>query len=184
MTDKNFTQRATILRVNQNEAICGGCGSFLERGGDIREIAIPTGQLADWPIISAIDWPVVVPHLNYAAIIVFCFPLLFVWMWHKGENLRFSGRMTGKINSVDVPSINVDIIAMTKDGRAYVVIRDPPASLQHSLKILTPFVNLVGWMFAVKKTMGVRNGIQVIGEKFTRSAIISFNSGKSPWMYH
>ncbi|XP_074631939.1 nidogen-like isoform X3 [Acropora palmata] len=100
----------------------------------------------------------------------------------EGENLRFSGRMTGKINSVDVPSINVDIIAMTKDGRAYVVIRDPPASLQHSLKILTPFVNLVGWMFAVKKTMDVRNGIQVIGEKFTRSAIISFNSGEALYL--
>ncbi|XP_067028180.1 nidogen-like isoform X4 [Acropora muricata] len=100
----------------------------------------------------------------------------------EGENLRFSGRMTGKINSVDVPSINVDIIAITKDGRAYVVIRDPPASLQHSLKILTPFVSLVGWMFAVKKTMGVRNGIQVIGEKFTRSAIISFNSGEALYL--
>ena len=47
MTDKNFTQRATILRVNQNEAIGGGCGSFLKRGGDIREKAIPTDQLAD-----------------------------------------------------------------------------------------------------------------------------------------
>ena len=88
--------------------------------------------------------------------------------------------MTGKINSVDLPSINLDVIAMTKDGRAYVVIRDPPASLQHSLKILTPFVNLVGWMFAVKKTMDVPNGIEVIGETFTRSAMMSFNSGKSP----
>ena len=86
--------------------------------------------------------------------------------------------MTGNLNGIDLISIVIDVIGMTKDGRVYVVIRNPPAGLEHSLKILTPFANLLGWTFAVKKVVGVPNGFSLIGDKFTRSVVISFNSGK------
>lgn len=72
----------------------------------------------------------------------------------------------------------MDLVAITKDGRIYAVIRRPPTGLEHTLKILTPFANMIGWMLGVRKVKGVPNGLNVIGNRFTRSAVVSFDSGK------
>ena len=95
-----------------------------------------------------------------------------------GTTLRLIGRLFGNINGINLPSLLLDVIALTKDGRVYVVIRSPPAGLEHSLKILAPFANLVGWMLGLREAKGVPNGLSVIGNRFTRSAVVSFDSGK------
>lgn len=66
---------------------------------------------------------------------------------------------------------------MSRDGRVYVVIRRPPTSLAHSLKILTPFANAVGWMHGVSKVKGVPNGFSVLGSRLTRNVVVFFESG-------
>ena len=66
---------------------------------------------------------------------------------------------------------------MSRDGRVYVVIRRPPISLAHSLKILTPFADAVGWMHGVSRVKGVPNGFSALGTKLTRNMVVSFHSG-------
>ena len=66
---------------------------------------------------------------------------------------------------------------MSRDGRVYVVIRRPPIALAHSLKILTPFANAVGWMHGVSKDKDVPNGFSVVGTSLTRNMVVSFDSG-------
>ena len=95
-----------------------------------------------------------------------------------GTNLRFKGRLSGNINGIKFHALLLDVIAITKDGRVYAVIRNPPVGLAHSLKILTPFADVVGWMLGVQNVKGVPSGFTVIGNRFTRSAVILFDSGK------
>lgn len=95
-----------------------------------------------------------------------------------GDVIRFLGKFSGRLNDVDLQGLRLDLIAMSKDGRVYVVIRRPPTSLAHSLKILTPFANAVGWMHGVSKVKGVPNGFSVLGSRLTRSVVVSFDSGK------
>ena len=94
-----------------------------------------------------------------------------------GEVIRFLGKFSGILNGVDLQDLRLDLIAMSKDGRVYVVIRRPPTALANSLKILTPFANAVGWMHGVSKVKGVPNGFSVLGTKSTRNMVVSFDSG-------
>ena len=96
----------------------------------------------------------------------------------SGVTARFNGKFSGNINGVAIRDLLLDVIAITRDGRVYVVIRRPPPALAHSLKILTPFADAVGWMHGVRKAKGVPNGFSVIGNKFTRSVVVSFDSGE------
>lgn len=95
-----------------------------------------------------------------------------------GENIRFNGRLFGNINGITLTGLLVDLIAITKDGRVYVIIRNPPSGLAHSLKILTPFADAIGWSMSVKNAKGVPNGFSLIGDRFTRNVVISFDTGK------
>ena len=58
------------------------------------------------------------------------------------------------------------------------IIRSPPPGLAHSLKILTPFADAIGWSMSVKNARGVPNGFSLIGDRFTRNVVISFDTGK------
>lgn len=95
-----------------------------------------------------------------------------------GQNIRFNGRLFGNINGINLTGLLVDLIAITKDGRVYAIIRNPPPGLAHSLKILTPFVDAIGWSLGYKKAKGVPNGFNLIGDRFTRNVVISFDTGK------
>ena len=92
--------------------------------------------------------------------------------------IRFRGRSFGNINGIDLTGLLVDLIAMTKDGRVYVIIRKPPLGLAHSLKILTPFADAIGWSMGVINVKGVPNGFSLIGHRFTRNVLVSFDTGK------
>ena len=70
------------------------------------------------------------------------------------------------------------MIAITKDGRVYVYILKPPLDLAHSLKILTPFADAIGWSMGVINAKGVPNGFTLIGHRFTRNVVVSFDTGK------
>ena len=70
------------------------------------------------------------------------------------------------------------MIALTKDGRVYVFILKPPLDLAHSLKILTPFADAIGWSMGVINAKGVPNGFSLIGHRFTRNVVVSFDTGK------
>ena len=94
-----------------------------------------------------------------------------------GEVVRFLGKFSGILNGVDLQDLRLDLIAMSRDGRVYVVIRRPPTSLAHSIKILTPFADAVGWMYGVSKVKGVPNGLNVLGTKLIRNMVVSFDSG-------
>ena len=87
------------------------------------------------------------------------------------------GSFSGNINDVNFRNLLLDIIALTKDGRVYVVIRRPPPALAHNLKIFTPFADAAGWMHAVRKVKGVPNGFSVVGSRLTRSVLVSFDTG-------
>ena len=100
-----------------------------------------------------------------------------------GQNIRFNGRLFGNINGINLTGLLVDLIAMTKDGRVYAIIRNPPPGLAHSLKILTPFVAAIGWSLGYKKAKGVPNGFNLIGDRFTRNVVISFDTGKIIFSY-
>lgn len=95
-----------------------------------------------------------------------------------GTNLRFNGKLSGNINGINFRALLLGVIAITKDGRVYVVIRNPPVGLAHSLKILTPFADAIGWMLSAKNAKGFPNGFSVIGSRFTRNAVISFDTGE------
>ena len=95
-----------------------------------------------------------------------------------GTNLRFRGRLLGNINGITLTGPLVDLIAITKDGRVYVLILNPPLGLAHSLKILTPFADAIGWSVGFKNAKGVPNGFSLIGNRFTRNVAISFDTGK------
>ncbi len=56
-------------------------------------------------------------------------------------------------------------------------MRRPPSALAHSLKIFTPFADVVGWMHGVRKAKGVPSGFSVIGTRLTRNVVVSFDSG-------
>lgn len=86
--------------------------------------------------------------------------------------------MIGNFNGIDLIMIVIDVIGMIKDGCVYVVIRNLLVGFEYLFKILMLFVNLFGWIFVVKKVVGVFNGFSLIGDKFIRSVVIFFNFGK------
>lgn len=102
---------------------------------------------------------------------------IFHFFSRLGEVIRFRGKFSGILNGVNFQDLRLDVIAMSRDGRVYVVIRRPPTSLAHSLKILTPFANALGWMNGVSKVKGVPNGLSVLRTKLTRNMVVSFDSG-------
>lgn len=102
---------------------------------------------------------------------------IFHFFSRLGEVIRFRGKFSGILNGVNFQDLRLDVIAMSRDGRVYVVIRRPPTSLAHSLKILTPFANALGWMHGVSKVKGVPNGLSVLRTKLTRNMVVSFDSG-------
>ena len=83
----------------------------------------------------------------------------------------------GSVNSVEINGLTLDVIAISKDGRVYAVMRNPPPALVHFLKILTPLIDAVGWMYGVRKAKGVPNGFGVVGAKIKRSVVVTFDSG-------
>lgn len=114
---------------------------------------------------------------------IWCFKHVPLWtsIFHLlsrlGEVIHFLGKFSGILNGVDLQDLRLDLIAMSSDGRVYVVIRRPPTALAYSLKILTPFANTAGWMHGVSKVKGVPNGFSVLGTRLTRNMVVSFDSG-------
>ena len=70
------------------------------------------------------------------------------------------------------------MVALIRYGRVNVNVRFPPPGLAHSLKILTPFVDAIGWSMGVRNAKGIPNGFSLIGDRFTRNVVISFDTGK------
>ncbi|XP_022790332.1 fibrillin-1-like isoform X2 [Stylophora pistillata] len=96
----------------------------------------------------------------------------------EGTTVRLSGKFYGSVNSVEINGLTLDVIAISKDGRVYAVMRNPPPALVHFLKILTPLIDAVGWMYGVRKAKGVPNGFGVVGAKIKRSVVVTFDSGE------
>jgi hypothetical protein len=88
------------------------------------------------------------------------------------------GFLSGTVNGKDFQALNMDTIAFSDDGRAYVSVRAFPSSLAHSAKVLTPLTDVVGWMYAKPKPSGFYNGYNVVGARFVRRASVHFDSGQ------
>lgn len=81
------------------------------------------------------------------------------------------------MNGVEVSDIILHVIAISTDGRVYAVMRNPPLALAHLLKILTPLIDAVGWIYGVRNAKGVPNGFGVVGTKIKRNVVVTFDSG-------
>ncbi|XP_031557799.1 nidogen-like [Actinia tenebrosa] len=95
-----------------------------------------------------------------------------------GAVQRMVGFLSGTVNGEEFISLNMDTIAFSDDGRAYVSVRAFPPYLAHSARVLTPLTDVVGWMYAKPKPSGFYNGYNVVGARFVRRASLRFDSGE------
>ncbi|KAK3741770.1 hypothetical protein QZH41_011391, partial [Actinostola sp. cb2023] len=101
----------------------------------------------------------------------------------KGAVQRMVGFLTGSLNGQTLNNLDMDTIAFSVDGRAYVSVRSFPSSLGNSARILTPLTDATGWLYAKPKPSGFRNGFDVVGAKFVRRAAVRFDSGEEVGIY-
>lgn len=103
--------------------------------------------------------------------------LRFLASYFPGTTVRLTGKFYGSVNGVEVSDIILHVIAISTDGRVYAVMRNPPLALAHLLKILTPLIDAVGWIYGLRKAKGVPNGFGVVGTKIKRNVVVTFDSG-------
>lgn len=87
------------------------------------------------------------------------------------------GKFYGSVNGVEVSDFVLYVIVISIDGCVYVVMWNLLFVLVYLLKIFILLIDVVGWIYGVRKVKGVFNGFGVVGIKIKRNVVVIFDFG-------
>jgi len=88
--------------------------------------------------------------------------------------MRVNGHVTGSLNGIALDEANLHAFMMFKDGRVYIAISRVTPVLGFSMQSLFSFAGGLGWLLALPSVPQSKNGYQITGGDFNRTATIRF----------
>uniref|UniRef100_A0A5S6R3I4 Nidogen-1 n=1 Tax=Trichuris muris TaxID=70415 RepID=A0A5S6R3I4_TRIMR len=88
------------------------------------------------------------------------------------EAQRLSGRLTGRLNGVDITDSELHTYAVLTDGRTYTAFSRVPQEIGPSMLLLSTLGSIMGWIFGKPMDSYVQNGLSLTGARLNRSITV------------
>ncbi len=88
------------------------------------------------------------------------------------------GKLSGIVNNFAVSEADFDAFLNQQRGELYVSVGPVGPRSGYSLQMVPPIIGLLSWLFGPAPS--TKNGFDVIGNRFTATSIIIFQTG---WLF-
>ncbi|XP_003375523.1 putative Low-density lipoprotein receptor repeat class B [Trichinella spiralis] len=90
----------------------------------------------------------------------------------ENEAQRISGRVSGRLNDVDIVDSELHTYAVLEDGRTYTAISRIPEKIGSSMLFLNTLGSIMGWLFSKPTNQSVENGFTMTGGRLNRTVTV------------
>ncbi|KRX88301.1 Nidogen-1 [Trichinella pseudospiralis] len=90
----------------------------------------------------------------------------------ENEAQRISGRVSGRLNDVDIVDSELHTYAVLEDGRTYTAISRIPEKIGTSMLFLNTLGSIMGWLFSKPTNQSVENGFTMTGGRLNRTVTV------------
>ncbi|XP_060600904.1 nidogen-1-like [Ruditapes philippinarum] len=102
---------------------------------------------------------------------------------------RINGTVSGRLNGVSFDQLDMHSFVPSKKGRVYTAISSVPDEISSEMITLNTICCVIGWMYALKRGPGARNGFMFTGGDLNRTARIRYQNGEEvvieqKYIYH
>ena len=87
-----------------------------------------------------------------------------------------SGTLSGSVNDINLDKIRFSVFGDVVSKTTYVALDPVPPSIGILLRMLTPLVSTLGFLFAAPAT-STGNGFSFLGDDFIRRSRVTFDTG-------
>ncbi|KFD49897.1 hypothetical protein M513_09226 [Trichuris suis] len=88
------------------------------------------------------------------------------------EAQRLSGKLTGRLNGVDIVDSELHTYAVLADGRTYTAFSRIPQEIGPPMLLLSTLGSVMGWLFGKPTDAAVQNGLMLTGARLNRSVTV------------
>lgn len=88
-----------------------------------------------------------------------------------------SGTLSGSINDINLDKIRFSVFGDVQSKTTYIALDQVPPSVGVPLRVLTPMVSTLGFLFA-HPGESTGNGFSFLGDDFLRRTKVTFDTGK------
>ena len=114
--------------------------------------------------------PVGIKHTRFAL-------KLTLLNFFSGQSLHMTGTLSGSINDINFDKIRFSVFGDAPSKTTYIALDAVPPSIGVPLRVLTPMVSTLGFLFA-HPGESTGNGFSFLGDDFSRRAKITFDTGE------